>query len=202
MSKIPCVSQNMVAKILPADVCVFGCFRWLSPSAVHSYWLPIWSGGSMFYPSSHIYKKLLFVVLKQLQTTLWIIDTSLLLIDCEQIQHSLWTKLSHWQMFRQNGKYTAFCYLQLFCYLTQLQFKIGQNELVEFFGVFQDNCWTWVTWTFSIICVCTTTFKASIPPLNHCFQWSRVWIILIKPLLWLNSIFSHQKPMLSQHMKF
>ena len=36
MNKIPCASQNTEAKTLPADVCVFGCFGWLSPAAVHS----------------------------------------------------------------------------------------------------------------------------------------------------------------------
>ena len=40
--------------------------------------------------------------------------------------------------------------------------------------------------------------KVSIPPLNCWFQQSRVQIILIKPLLYLNSIFSHQKAMLYQ----
>ena len=41
------------------------------------------------------------------------------------------TLLSHWQMFMQNGEYTAFWYLQLLCYLRQLQFTIVQNEFVE-----------------------------------------------------------------------
>ena len=52
------------------------------------------------------------------------------------------------------------------------------NKFVEFFGVFQDNCWV-----FSITCVCTTAFKVSISPLNCCFWQSRVRITLIKPLL-------------------
>ena len=30
------------------------------------------------------------------------------------------------------------------------------------FGVFWDNCQIWATWAFSIICVCTTTFKVCI----------------------------------------
>ena len=42
----------------------------------------------------------------------------------------------------------------------------------------------------------------SIPPLNRCFWWSRLRITLIKPLLYLNSIYSHQKTMLYQHTKF
>ena len=70
------------------------------------------------------------------------------------------------------------------------------------FVVFRDNCWIWVILTFSIICVCTTTFKVSMLPLNHCFQQSRVRMTLIKPLLCLNSIFPHLKAMLYQHMKF
>ena len=79
---------------------------------------------------------------------------------------------------------------------------IGQNKLVEFSGGFWDNSRIWTTWAFSIICVCMTVFKVSIPPLNHCFRWSRVQITLIKPLLCLNSIFSHQKAMLYQNAKF
>ena len=135
-------------------------------------------------------QKFLFVVLKQLQTMLWIFEGLLFLIGCEQTWHPLWTQLSHWQMFMQNSEHTAFWYLQLLCYLTQLQFMIGQNKFGEFFAVFRDNYWIWVIWVFSILCVCMTTFKVSIPTHNHCFWWSRVWIILIKPLLCLNSIFS------------
>ena len=139
----------------------------------------------------HIFtQKLLFVALKLLQTTLWIVDALVFLIDCEQTQHPLWRQLSHWQMFMQNGEYTTFWCLQLLFYLTQLQFTIGQNEFVEFFGVFQDNCRIRVTWAFSIICVCTSALKVSIPPLNRCFRRSRVRITLMKPLLCLNSIFS------------
>ena len=70
------------------------------------------------------------------------------------------------------------------------------------FWCFLDNCQIWATRVFSIICVCTTTFKISIPPLNHCFRQSRVQVSLIKPLLCLNSIFSHQDAMLYQHPKF
>ena len=36
MNKIPCASQNMEAKTLPADVWIFGRFGRLSPAAVHS----------------------------------------------------------------------------------------------------------------------------------------------------------------------
>ena len=112
------------------------------------------------------------LALKQLQTMLWIVNM-LLLFDCEQMWHPLWTQLSHWQMFMQNGEYTAFWYLQLLCYLMQLQFMIGQNKFIEFFGVFWNNCRIWTTWTFSSLFVCMTAFKVSIPPLNRCFRRRR-----------------------------
>ena len=35
MNEIPCTSQNTVAKILLADVCIFDCFGQLLPAAVH-----------------------------------------------------------------------------------------------------------------------------------------------------------------------
>ena len=138
-----------------------------------------WSGGSMFHPLSHIYAKTIFIALKPLQKMFWI-NALLFLINCEQMQDPFWTQLSHWQMFIQNGEYTAFWYFQFLCYLMQFQFTIGQNEFEEFFGVFRDNCLIWVIWAFSIICVCTTPFKVSILPLNHfskqhlsshCFAW-------------------------------
>ena len=67
------------------------------------------------------------------------------------------------------------------------------------FCIFWDNCRIWATWAHSIICVCTTAFKVSIPSLNRCFWRSRFRITLIKPLLCLNSIFS---PIRKQHRKF
>ena len=36
MNKIPCSSQNIVAKTLPADVCTFGGYGRLSSAVVHS----------------------------------------------------------------------------------------------------------------------------------------------------------------------
>ena len=164
MNKIPCTSQNTEAKTLPADVCVFGHFGRLSPAIVHladcrfdsrvKWWIHV---------SYHCYifmQKLLFVMLKQWQTMLWIVD-ALFLIDCEQTQHSLWKQFSHWQMFMQNGEHTDFWYLQLLCYLNQLQFTIGQNEFVEFFGVFRDTWRIWVTWAFSIIVVYCTAWQTT-----------------------------------------
>ena len=162
---------------------------------------PEWSGGSMFCPLSHIYAKTPFCCVETVVNST-LVNALLFLINCEQMRHPLWIQLSHWQMFMQNGDYIAFWYLQLLCYLTQLQFTIWQNKFVEFLVFSRDNCRIWTTWAFSIICVCVTTFKVRILPLNHCFRWSRVQITFIKPLFCLNSIFSHQKAILYQHTKF
>ena len=95
----------------------------------------------------------------------------------------------------QNGKYTAFWYLQILCYLTHLQFTI---EFVEFFfGGGGTTAEFERPWTFSIICVCATTFTVSIPPLNRCFRRSRVRITLIKPLLCLTEFFPSESNALS-----
>ena len=96
-----------------------GDFHLLLSSQLTADSTPKWSSGSMFHPLLHIYEKPLFVGLKQLQTMLWIVD-ALFLIDCEKTRHPFWTHLSHWQMFMQNGEYTAFWYLQLPCYLIDL----------------------------------------------------------------------------------
>ena len=101
-------------------------------------WMPIWLWSEVvdpFFIHCHLLTQKL--LLKQLQTTLWIVDALLFLIDWEQTWHPFWIQLSHWQIFMQNGEYTAFWYLQFLWYLTQLQFTIGHNEFVEFFGV----CW-------------------------------------------------------------
>ena len=79
---------------------------------------------------------------------------------------------------------TPFCCIKT---VANLQFTIGWNEFVEFFLIFQNNCRIWVIWAFSIICICTSAFKVSIPPLN-CFAWT--------------VFFSPQEAMLYQHMKF
>ena len=85
-----------------------------------------------------------------------------------------------------------------------IQFTIGPNEFaVVLFCVCWDICRIWVTWPFSIIFVCTTSFKVSILHLNHCSQWNSVRLTRIKPLLCLNSVFfPHQKPILYQKKIF
>ena len=66
------------------------------------------------------------------------------------------------------------------------------KRLCEVFWCFPGELLN-LTWAFNIICLSTTMFKVSIPPLNWFVRRSSVWIILIKPLLCLNSIFPIKK---------
>ena len=87
MNKIARASQNTEAKTLPADVCVFARFGWLLPTAVHSadcrfdsvvkWWIHVSSIVTYL-------RKISFLLRwKQLQTTLWIVDTLLFLVYCK-----------------------------------------------------------------------------------------------------------------------
>ena len=94
--------------------------------------IPEWSGGgSMFHSLSHIYTKTPFCCVETVAKNALNHQHVF-----EQMQHPISAQLSPWQMFMQNGEYTAFWYLQLLCYLTQLQFMISQNKFVEFFFFF------------------------------------------------------------------
>ena len=96
----------MEAKTLPADVCVFGHFRQLSPAAVHSadcwfdsgvkWWIHVSSIVTYLWKNSFL---LHWNSCKQCSESLT--------HCCEQTLHPLWTQLSHWKMFMQNGEYTA-----------------------------------------------------------------------------------------------
>ena len=173
MNKIPCASQNTEAKTLSVDACVIGRFGQLSPAAIH------WADSGVKW----------WIHVPSIVTYLWKNSFLLPWNSCKQCSESL-THCCFWLIMRKsstyfeqsflidkysckNSEYTAFLYLQLLCYLMQLQFTIGQNEFVEFHGIFQ-NCWIWATWLFNIICVCTTAFKISISPLNHCFRQTKV----------------------------
>ena len=148
-----------------------------------------WTSWSMFHPVSHIYGKTPFCCVKIVANNA-LNRRHVVFIDCEQTPYPLWTRLSHWQNFMQNGEYNAFWYLQLLCYLRQLQFMIGKNKLVEGFFVFSGTTAEFGQPERSEL------FKVNIPPLNHYFGRSRVRITFITPLLCLDSIISHQKAML------
>ena len=114
MKKIPCASQNTEAKTLPADVCIFGR---LSPAAVRSADCWFDPRGKWWIHVSSIYAKTSFCCIETVANNA-LNHEHIFVFDCKLTQYPLWTHLSHWQMFMQNGQYTAFWYLQLLCYLT------------------------------------------------------------------------------------
>ena len=134
---------SRVAKTLPADVCVFGYFGQLSLTAVHSadcrfnsrlkWWIHISSIVTYSCKNSFL---LCWNSCKQCSESLMHFCFGL---TVSKRGTHMWTQLSHWQMFIQNGDYTIFWYLQLFCYFPQLKFIIGQKGFVEFFCVFQGQ---------------------------------------------------------------
>ena len=189
-----------MAKTLPADVCVFSHFGWLSPAAVHSanWWFD--SGVKIHALSivTYVHKNFFLVVLKQLQCS----ESS----TC----YCFWSTVSKCSTNFEHSFLTDKCSCKM---VNTLPSDIIKSSAI----LCNFNLWSAKTslWRFLVFSgtttefgwpkyhlVCTTMLKVSIPPLNHCFQRSRVWITLIKPLLCLNSIFSHQKAMLYQHMKF
>ena len=141
----------------------------------------------MFHPLSRIYAKTLFSCIKT-------VAKKTLNCQCIVVFDQLWANAAPtWNtafpLTNIHAEWWIHCLLKSSTPLTQLQFMISQNEFVEFFCVFWNNCRIQVTWAFGIICGYTTAFKVSIPPLNYYFQQSSVQITLIKSLLCLNSIF-------------
>ena len=153
---------------------------------------PEWSGGSMFHPLSHIYAKTPFCYIET--------DTKNTLNHQHVVFDRVWanTTTTLNTAFSLRNDHAKWWIHFLLISSTLLSHT---TSTIEFFGFYRDNCWIWATWVLSIICVCTTAFKVSILLLNCCFWQSRVWITLLKPLLCLNSNFSHQKAMLYQHNK-
>ena len=192
MNNLPCVSQNTGTKNLPADACVFGHFGRISPAAVRQLTAdltPEWSGGSMFHSLSHIYAKTPFCCVETVANKAlyrWHVVFNWLGTNAVPILNTAFS------LTNIHVKWWMHCLLisstPLLSHTTSIYDR--PKGVCGVFSVFQNNCWIRVTWVFSI------------PPLNHCFQWSSVWITLIHPLLCLNSIFSHQKAMLYQDTKF
>ena len=151
-------------------------------------WLPIWSRSEVVDPGfihCHIFtQKTPFCCLETVTN-----NTELLMCYC------FWSTVSkrstHFEYSFRIDKYT--CKMvntlpsDIFNSSHNLNLWSAETNLWSFFNVFWNNCRIWAIWAFSIIYVCTTMFKVSIPPLNHCFWWSRVWLILFKPLLCLNN---------------
>ena len=202
LSQGNCAFQNTKAKTFPANfasLVSLDSFHLLLSIQLTANLTLEWSGGSIFYPLLHIYAKTPFCCVET-------VVNNVLNRQCVVVFDQLWanapsTLNTAFSLTNVHAKWWMHC---LLIYSTPLlSHAISIYVWPKWvFGVFQDNCWTWATWVFSIISVCMIAFKVSIPPLNHCFKWNRVWITLIKPLLCLNSIFSHQKAMLYQHTKF
>ena len=152
---------------------------------------PEWSGGSMFHPLSHIYAKTPFCCIETVAN-----NTMNHPYVFDRLQANAAPTLNTaFSLTNVHAKWWIHCLLissiSLLSHTTSIY--DWPKQVCGVFGVFRYNCWIWVTWVFSIICVCTTVFRVSIPPCNHRFWWSRVQIILIKPLLYLNCIFPIRK---------
>ena len=72
-----------------------------------------WSGRSMFHPLSYIYTKTPFCCVEIIANNTLNRRRVVVFDWLGANAHPLWTQLSHWQMFMQNGEYTTFWYLQL-----------------------------------------------------------------------------------------
>ena len=122
-----------------------------------------WSGRSMFHPLSHIYAKTPFCCSESLIRCCFWSTVS----KCgTHFEHSFLIDKCSCKIVNMLPSYI----FNSFTISRNFNLRSSQNEFVEFFGVFWDNCQIWVTWVFSIICVYMTAFKVSIPPLNCCFQ--------------------------------
>ena len=136
MYKIPCTSQNMDAKTLPTDVCVFGHFGWLLLAAVHSvdHWFD--SGMKLGIHVSSIVTYLCKNSFCCMETVANNVLNHWCIVDFDQLWANRSTQFEH-----------SFLIDKCSCKMvnTQLQFTIDPNEFVEFFGVFQDNCQIRVT---------------------------------------------------------
>ena len=102
---------------------------------------PEWSGRSMFRLLSHIYTKIPFCCVETVANNtlnrqrVFVVDQL-----WENTAHALNTAFS---LTNVHAKWWIHCLLisLILCYLTRLQFTIGQNKFMEYFGVFRDNCW-------------------------------------------------------------
>ena len=148
------------------------------------------SGGSMFHPLSHIYAKSPFCCVKT-------VANNALNCRCVVVFDWLWANAGRIlnTAFSLTNVHAKWWILYLLISSTPLLSHVTSiyDQSKRVCGVFRNNCRIWLTWAFSIICVCTTAFKVSIPPLNCRFWWRRVLITLNKPLLCLNSIFPIRK---------
>ena len=187
-----------------ADVCIFGSFGRLSPDTVHS-------ADSRF--DSRVKW---WIHVSSIVTYLCKISFSVCWNSCKQHSESLmccfWSTVSKCSTQFEH----SFLIDKYSCNMvnTLLSDIYNFSAISYNFNLQSAKTSLWSFWCFpgqlqnlgnlSIphhLCL-YDRIKVSIPPLYHCFWWSRVRIALIKPLLYLNSIFSHKISMLYQHTKF
>ena len=123
------------------------------------------------------HEKILFIVLKQLQTALWIVDAFLFLIGCEKTRYPF-RSISN-RAFSCSNVHAKWC---IYCLLISSRCQLSHATSI----------YVWLK-PFCGLFLCTDAFKISKPFLYHLSRWSRVWITLVKPLLCLNGIFSIKK---------
>ena len=83
----PKIRKPKSCLLMFASLVALDCFHLLLSTQLIADLTPEWSGGPMFHPLSHIYAKTLFLMLKQLQTMLWIVDALLFLIVSKRGTH-------------------------------------------------------------------------------------------------------------------
>ena len=178
MKKIFCASQNTAAKTLPADVCIFGRFGQLSPAAVHS--ADCWFDSRV--------KWLIHVS----SIVIYLCKTSFLLRwnsrkQCSELSMHcyFWLTVSKCSTHFEHGFLVDKCSCKMVNTLPSviscnLNLRSAKTSLLIFFFFF-FLCFLGQLVNLGDLSVCTTPFKVSVPPLNHCLQRSRLQKIHIKP---------------------
>ena len=172
MNKIARLSQNTEAKTLPADVCIFDCFGWLSLAAVCSancwfaYGVKWWIHASSIVIYLHKISSLLS----------W--------NSCKQCSES--PTCCFWSTLSKCGTYFEHSFLIDKCSYKMVNSLPLISSTPLLFHTTSIHDWSkricGVFWcsleqllnlgdlSIQRICVCTTIFKISIPPLNYWFQ--------------------------------
>ena len=118
------------------------------------------SGGSMFHPLSHIYTKTPFCCIETVANKT--LNRWLGVVFDQLWANAAPTLNTAFSLTNVHAKWWIHCLL-----ISSTPLLSHTTSIYDWpkrvCGIFQDNCKIWATWTFSIICVCPTTFKVSIP---------------------------------------
>ena len=132
-------------------------------------WLPIWLQSEIVDPGfihCHIYAKTLFGCIEMVANNA---------LNQHIVFDQLWANVvptlnTAFSFTNVHAKWWIHCFLISSTHLLSHATSI-YDWPKGVWGVFSDNFRIWLTWAFSIICVCTTAFKVSIPPHSNCFWW-------------------------------